>query len=69
MLANAHLLFFQPKDDANWNVDWDVDGNRKPSTIQEHIEYYRETKQKAAHPEVDKTEDENLNFFQVRSFT
>lgn len=54
----------RPKDDTNWNVDWDVDGNRKPSTIQEHIEYYRETKQKAAHPEVDKTEDENLNFFQ-----
>lgn len=47
----------------HWNIDWDMDGNKKPSTIQEHIEFYRETKAKPAHPH-EEAEENNLNFFQ-----
>uniref|UniRef100_A0A8D8Y847 Receptor-binding cancer antigen expressed on SiSo cells n=1 Tax=Cacopsylla melanoneura TaxID=428564 RepID=A0A8D8Y847_9HEMI len=57
--------YSRPKDDTNWNIDWDVDGNRKPSTVQEHIDYYRETKLKTVQPsEHVEDEDSSLNFFE-----
>ncbi|KAL1464601.1 hypothetical protein WDU94_004231 [Cyamophila willieti] len=54
------------KDDTNWNIDWDVDGNRKPNTVQEHIDYYRETKLKAVQTSdhAENEEDSSLNFFE-----
>lgn len=57
--------YAREKDDTNWSMDWDMDGKKKPNTVQEHIEYYRETKQKAGNPhEAEESTENDLNFFQ-----
>lgn len=43
-----------------------MDGNRKPHTIQEHIDYYREEKLRASNPNPnEENEADKLNFFEV----